>query len=86
MSYVWMALVGFVVGLVARALMPGNQRMGLILTALLGIAGSFVANATGQWLGWYASGQAAGFIASVVGALLVLWVVGLLRKGGQGGD
>ncbi|MFY7905562.1 MAG: GlsB/YeaQ/YmgE family stress response membrane protein [Burkholderiaceae bacterium] len=86
MSYVWMALVGFVVGLVARALMPGNQRMGLILTALLGIAGSFVANAAGQWLGWYASGQVAGFIASVVGALLVLWVVGLLRKGGQGGD
>ena len=86
MSYVWMVLVGFVVGLVARALMPGNQRMGLILTALLGIAGSFVANAVGQWLGWYASGQAAGFIASVVGALLVLWVVGLLRKGGQGGD
>ena len=86
MSYVWMALVGFVVGLVARALMPGNQRMGLILTALLGIAGSFVANEAGRWLGWYASGQAAGFIASVVGALLVLWVVSLLRKGGQGGD
>lgn len=88
MSYVWMALVGFVVGLVARAIMPGTQSLGMIMTALLGIAGSFVAGLAGQALGWYAPGQPAGFILSVVGALVLLWVVGMVRKGqgGGGGD
>ena len=83
MSYVWMALVGFVVGLLARASLPGNQKMGLILTSLLGIAGSFVANAAGQWLNWYAPGEVAGFVASVAGALVLLWGAGLLRQGGH---
>lgn len=83
MSYVWMALVGFVVGLVARAIMPGTQSLGIVLTALLGIAGSFVAGFLGQALGLYQAGQGAGFIGSVVGALIVLFVVGKL-KGGSG--
>ena len=81
MQYVWMALVGFVVGLVARALLPGDQKLGLMLTAVLGIAGSFLAGFIGQALGWYGAGKGAGFIGSVVGALLLLFVVGKLKGG-----
>jgi uncharacterized membrane protein YeaQ/YmgE (transglycosylase-associated protein family) len=81
MTYVWMALIGFVVGLIARAVMPGTQSMGLILTSLLGIAGSFIAGFLGQAVGFYAPGQPVGFIASVVGALILLFVVGLVKKG-----
>ncbi|WP_140625774.1 GlsB/YeaQ/YmgE family stress response membrane protein [Methylibium rhizosphaerae] len=83
MTYVWMALIGFVVGLIARAVMPGTQSMGLILTSLLGIAGAFIAGFLGQAIGFYAPGQPAGFIASVVGALILLFVVGLVKKGGS---
>jgi uncharacterized membrane protein YeaQ/YmgE (transglycosylase-associated protein family) len=83
MSYVWMAIVGFVVGLVARAIMPGTQSLGIILTAVLGIAGSFLFGFIGQALGWYQAGQGAGFIGSVVGALILLFVVGKL-KGSSG--
>jgi len=74
MHYVWMALVGFVVGLIARAILPGTQSIGLILTAVLGIVGSYVAGFIGQALGWYHAGQGAGFIGSVLGAVLVLFV------------
>ena len=84
MSYVWMALVGLIVGLVARAIMPGTQSLGLILTAVLGIAGSFLAGFLGQSLGFYAAGEGAGFIGSVIGALILLFAVGKL-KGGSGG-
>lgn len=83
MTYVWMALIGFVVGLIARAVMPGTQSMGLFLTSLLGIAGAFIAGFLGQAIGFYAPGQPAGFIASVVGALILLFVVGLVKKGGS---
>ena len=83
MQYVWMAVVGFVVGLVARALLPGDQKLGLLLTAALGIAGSFAAGFVGQALGWYGAGQGAGFIGSVVGALALLFLVSKL-KGGSG--
>ena len=74
MSYVWMAVVGFVVGLIARAILPGTQSLGIILTALLGIAGGLIAGFAGQALGWYAPGQPVGFIASVVGAIVLLFV------------
>ena len=56
MHYVWMALIGLIVGLIARAVMPGTQAMGLVMTALLGIAGAFVAGFLGQAVGWYAAG------------------------------
>lgn len=82
MSYVVMAVVGFLVGLLARALLPGDQKLGIVLTTLLGIAGSFVANLLGQALGFYAQGDIAGWVASVLGAMLVLWVYGRLNKGG----
>lgn len=79
MQYVWMVIIGFVVGLVARAIMPGNQSMGFILTAVLGIVGSFVAGLLGQGLGWYAPGAPVGFIASVIGAIIVLFVYGMVK-------
>lgn len=86
MHYVWMAVIGFVVGLVARAVLPGTQSLGIILTVLLGIAGSFLAGFVGQALGWYQTGQAAGFIASVVGAVVLLFVVGKLKGPGASGS
>ena len=82
MSYVWMALVGFVVGLVARAVLPGTQSLGLILTAVLGIAGSFAAGFIGQAAGFYQAGQGAGFIGSVLGAIILLFVVSKLKASG----
>lgn len=79
MGYVWMAVIGFVVGLIARAVLPGTQSLGIILTAVLGIAGSFVAGFAGQALGWYTEGQPAGFIASIVGAIVLLFIVSRLK-------
>ena len=79
MQYVWMAVVGFIVGLLARALLPGNQSMGIILTSVLGIAGSFAAGFVGQALGWYRAGEGAGFIGSLIGAIVLLFVVSKLK-------
>jgi uncharacterized membrane protein YeaQ/YmgE (transglycosylase-associated protein family) len=79
MSYVWMAVVGLIVGLIARAILPGTQQLGLILTAALGIAGSFAAGFAGQALGLYQAGQNAGFIGSVLGAILLLFIVGKIK-------
>lgn len=85
MHYLWMALVGFVVGLLARAILPGTQSLGIVLTAVLGIAGSFAAGFVGQALGWYQAGQGAGFIGSVLGAVVLLFVVGKLKGSGAAG-
>jgi len=79
MSFLWTALIGFVVGLLARAILPGTQSLGIILTAVLGIAGAFVARFVGQAVGWYAEGEPAGFLASVVGAIVLLLIVGKLK-------
>jgi uncharacterized membrane protein YeaQ/YmgE (transglycosylase-associated protein family) len=78
-------VVGLLVGAIARFLMPGEQKMGWIMTLLLGIGGSVVAGFLGQALGWYRAGQGAGWIASVVGALILLFVVQKLRGGGKTG-
>ena len=80
MSYVWIALVGFVVGLIARAVMPGEQKLGYILTAALGIAGSFLAGFIGQALGFYKAGQNVGFVGSIVGAIIVLAIYSFVMK------
>ena len=72
--------MGLVVGAIARFLLPGEQKMGWILTILLGIAGSVVAGVIGRALGWYAPDQPVGWIASVLGAVLVLFIVGKMRK------
>ncbi len=80
MSLIWTLLIGFVVGLVARAVKPGNDKLSLLWTMVLGVAGSFLANYVGKTFGWYGEGDAAGFIASVVGAVVLLAVYVAVRK------
>lgn len=80
MSIITTLVIGLIVGAVARFLKPGDDAMGWIMTALLGVAGSFLASYAGAALGWYAPGQAAGFLASVVGAIALLVVYGMVRK------
>ena len=72
-------VVGFIVGLIARALKPGDDRLGLIMTTLLGIGGAFLARYTGAAMGWYRAEEPAGWIASVVGAIVLLIIYGLVR-------
>lgn len=79
MTIIWAILIGFIVGLVAKFLMPGRDPGGFFITAVLGIVGSLVATFLGQALGWYAAGQAAGFIASVIGAMIVLFLYHMIR-------
>ena len=80
MSIVWTILIGFIAGLVARAIKPGNDSAGFIVTTLIGIAGSLIATYVGQAMGWYTAGQGAGFIASVVGAIVLLFLYGLVKR------
>jgi uncharacterized membrane protein YeaQ/YmgE (transglycosylase-associated protein family) len=74
-------IFGLVIGAIARFIMPGEQKMGWIMTALLGIAGSLGAGYLGQALGWYQAGSGAGWIGSLVGALVLLFVVQKVRSG-----
>ncbi|HEY8514303.1 MAG TPA: GlsB/YeaQ/YmgE family stress response membrane protein [Candidatus Binatia bacterium] len=74
MGFVWTIIIGFVVGLLARMLHPGRDEMGFILTTLLGIGGALVAGFIGRMAGWYRPDEAAGFIASLIGAMLLLWI------------
>jgi uncharacterized membrane protein YeaQ/YmgE (transglycosylase-associated protein family) len=80
MTILWTLLIGFVVGMVARFLKPGRQKLGFILTTVLGIAGAFLGTFVGRQLGLYAEGEAAGFLMSVIGAIIVLAIWGLLSK------
>ena len=83
MGIVWTIVLGFVVGLVAKLIHPGRENMGFIITVLLGIAGSLLAGIVGQIFGWYRAGEGAGFIASVIVAILLLVVYGKLRGGSR---
>lgn len=75
MHILWVIIIGFVAGIIARMLAPGpNNPAGFILTTLLGIAGAFVATWIGQAIGWYGANQGAGLLGAVVGALIVLFV------------
>lgn len=79
MHWLWVFLIGLVVGIVAKLLMPGKDPGGFIITAIIGIAGSLLATWLGQHVfGWYQQGQSAGFIASVVGAIILLLIYHLL--------
>jgi uncharacterized membrane protein YeaQ/YmgE (transglycosylase-associated protein family) len=80
MSFIWMIIIGLIVGAVAKLIMPGKQGGGIIITILLGIVGSLVAGYLGGAIGWYQPGEGPGFIGSVVGALIVLFVYGLITK------
>ena len=79
MGIIGTIFVGLIVGALARLVLPGDQKLGWILTCLLGIAGSFIAGFVGQALGWYRVGETAGWIASVLGAVVLLVVIGKLR-------
>ncbi|MFZ2973081.1 GlsB/YeaQ/YmgE family stress response membrane protein [Ferribacterium limneticum] len=81
MGIVWTILVGLVVGVIAKFLHPGKDNMGFIATILLGIGGSFLAGVLGQAMGWYRAGEGAGFVASVVVAIVLLVIYGRLRDG-----
>jgi uncharacterized membrane protein YeaQ/YmgE (transglycosylase-associated protein family) len=75
MGILWIIIVGFVAGIIARLLAPGpNKPTGFILTTALGIAGAFLATFIGQAIGWYRPDQGAGFIGAIVGAVLVLFI------------
>lgn len=71
-SFIWAIIIGGIAGAVAKFLMPGRDPGGIIITILLGIAGSVVATWLGHQLGWYRYGEGAGFIGSVVGAVIIL--------------
>ncbi len=79
MSILWTIIIGFVAGVIAKFIMPGdNEPAGFILTTILGIVGAFVATFLGQALGWYSQGEGAGLIGAVVGAIIVLLVYGMI--------
>lgn len=77
---IWTIIIGFVIGVVAKFLMPGSQGGGIVLTTILGIVGSVVGTYIGSALGLYQVGESAGFIASVLGAMLLLFILGMIRK------
>jgi uncharacterized membrane protein YeaQ/YmgE (transglycosylase-associated protein family) len=80
MSILWTIVLGFVIGVIAKLIHPGKENMGFFMTILLGIGGSFFAGVIGQYFGWYQAGEGAGFIASVVVAILLLVIYGKLRQ------
>lgn len=79
MSLLWEAIIGLIVGAVAKLLMPGKDPGGIWITMALGIAGSILATWLGQAVGWYQAGQSAGFIMSVIGAVVLLILYRLIR-------
>ena len=81
MSILWTIIIGFIAGLIAKFIHPGpNEPAGFIMTTILGIVGAFVATFLGQALGWYRAGEGAGLIGAVVGAIVVLFVWGVVAK------
>ena len=81
MHVLWLILIGFVAGVIAKFIHPGsNEPSGFILTTLLGIAGAFVATYLAQALGWYQADQGAGLVGAVLGAIIVLAVWGLFAR------
>ncbi len=82
MGIIWTILIGFIVGLVAKMLTPGRDPSGFFITAIIGIAGSLLATYGGQALGLYRAGEAAAFIGSLVGAIVLLVVWGAIRRRG----
>jgi uncharacterized membrane protein YeaQ/YmgE (transglycosylase-associated protein family) len=79
MGIIWTIIIGFIVGVIAKFIMPGsNEPQGFILTTILGIVGAFVATYLGQAVGWYTAGEGAGFIGGIVGAVILLFLYGLI--------
>ena len=81
MGIIWTIIIGFVAGVIAKFVMPGdNEPSGFVLTTILGVVGAIVASYRGQSLGWYGQGQGAGLIGAAVGAIIVLFIWGIVRK------
>jgi uncharacterized membrane protein YeaQ/YmgE (transglycosylase-associated protein family) len=80
LHWLWMAIIGLVVGALAKLIMPGKDPGGIIITMLLGIAGSLLAGWLGRAVGWYQEGQPAGFIMSVIGAIILLIIYRLFKR------
>jgi uncharacterized membrane protein YeaQ/YmgE (transglycosylase-associated protein family) len=80
MHWLYVFIIGLIVGIIAKFLMPGKDPGGFIITAIIGIVGAFIATWLGQAIGWYAPGQSAGFIASIIGAIILLFVYRLIMK------
>ena len=81
MGIIWTIVIGFIAGLVAKFIMGGPREFsGFVLTTILGIVGAFLASYLGQALGWYASGEGAGLIGAIVGAVIVLFLWGLFTR------
>lgn len=80
MSIISTILIGLVVGLIARAVKPGDDKLGWIMTIILGIAGAFLASFVGSSMGWYAQGEPAGWIASIIGAVVLLVIYSMIRR------
>jgi uncharacterized membrane protein YeaQ/YmgE (transglycosylase-associated protein family) len=85
MHVLWMIIIGLIVGAIAKLIMPGHDPGGIIVTMLLGIAGSLVAGFLGRAVGWYTEGQSAGFFASIVGAIIILAIYRLIIGRTSGG-
>ena len=83
MSIIWTIIIGFIVGVIAKFIMPGDKTepKGFILTAILGIVGAFIATYLGQSVGWYRPGESAGILGGVVGAVVLLFAYGLVAGG-----
>ncbi|EYS97203.1 transglycosylase [Cupriavidus sp. SK-4] len=82
MAFIGTVFVGLIVGLIARAVKPGDDKMGWIMTIVLGVLGSLAAGYVGRAMGWYQPGQPAGWIASVIGAIVLLVIYGMVRRKG----
>lgn len=80
LDLIWIILIGAVVGALAKFVMPGADPGGFFVTALLGMAGALVATFVGRFIGLYGPGQGAGFLASIVGAILVLFIYRSVKK------
>jgi len=80
MGIIWTIVLGFVIGVIAKLVHPGREHMGFIMTTVLGIAGSFLAGIIGQAIGWYRAGEGAGFIASVIVAIILLVIYGKIKS------
>jgi uncharacterized membrane protein YeaQ/YmgE (transglycosylase-associated protein family) len=83
MHWIWTIVIGFVAGLIAKAITPGSGPSGFWLTAILGIAGALAATFIGQLMGFYSEGQPAGFIASILGAIILLLIYHLIARKSQ---
>ncbi len=79
LHWVWEAVIGLVIGALAKLIMPGKDPGGIIITMLLGVAGSYIAGYLGQAVGWYKEGQGAGFLMSLVGALVLLGIYRFIK-------